>query len=82
MPVEEQVVLIFAGTNGYLDDIPVARRQALRDRAARVLPHPPRRAHDTIRSTGALPEGDELADAIADFKAEFLPTASGRDGRG
>ena len=35
MPVEEQVISIFAGTNGYLDDLPVDRREALRARAAR-----------------------------------------------
>ena len=40
---------IYAGTNGYLDDIPVERRAPLRGRAARGLPHPlprpPRRHH-------------------------------------
>ena len=44
MPMEEQVVVILAGTGGYLDDIPVARRQALRGRPARLPPRPPRRA--------------------------------------
>ena len=44
MPVEEQVVVIFAGTRGYLDDVPVARREALRGRAAGVHAQPPRLA--------------------------------------
>ena len=35
MPVEEQVVSLYAGTHGYLDDVPVDRRAALRGRAAR-----------------------------------------------
>ena len=43
MPVEEQVVVICAGTGGYLDDIPVERRQALRGRPARLHARPPRR---------------------------------------
>ncbi len=38
MPVEEQVVVIFAGTRGYLDDVPVDRRQALRSRARAARP--------------------------------------------
>ena len=47
MPVELQVLSVFAGTSGVLDDLPVTEVQALRDRAARVLQHallrPPRR---------------------------------------
>ena len=63
MPVEEQVVSIFAGTNGYLDDIPVAdvRRfeaellEAFRTRYRDLLDH--------IRNEKSLPDG--LADAVA-----------------
>ena len=43
MPVEEQVVSIFAGTKGYLDDVPVTEVRAVRERAARVHAQPPRR---------------------------------------
>ena len=39
MPVEEQVVSIFAGTKGYLDDIPVTDVQPLREGTARVRAH-------------------------------------------
>ena len=57
MPVEEQVVSIFAGTNGYLDDIPssdVSRFETelldyMRTRKADLMA--------TIRDTGALPDG-------------------------
>ena len=41
MPVEVQVVSIYAGTSGVLDDIPVDRGAALRARAARVDSGPP-----------------------------------------
>ncbi|MBV8690877.1 MAG: F0F1 ATP synthase subunit alpha [Actinobacteria bacterium] len=75
MPVQEQVVSIFAGTNGYLDDLEpgdVRRFEAelledFRTRNGALL--------DTIKSGGALPE-DELNQAIKDFKSRFAPTAA------
>ncbi len=71
MPVEEQVVSIFAGTNGYVDDIPAAD---VRRFETELLDYMRTRKSDlmnTIRTTGALPEGDALADAVRDFKAGF-----------
>jgi F-type H+/Na+-transporting ATPase subunit alpha len=70
LPVEEQVVSIFAGTRGYLDDLEPAdvRRfedgllEEARSRYASVLAD--------IRGGGALPE-DELAKAVASFKERF-----------
>jgi F-type H+-transporting ATPase subunit alpha len=77
MPVEEQVVSIYCGTNGVLDDLPaeqVRRFEAdlledFRTRHVDLL--------DTIKSTGQLPEGDRLEVAIADFKQRFLDTVGG-----
>ena len=71
MPVEEQVVVIFAGTKGYLDDVPVAdvkRFEAellefIRSRHGSLL--------DELKTSGVP---DELGDAIAAFKAQFQPT--------
>ena len=40
MPVEEQVVSIFAGTKGYLDDLPVGDVRRFETRAARVHAQP------------------------------------------
>ncbi len=76
VPVEEQVVSIFAGTSGYLDDLPTeqvvpfeaALLEFMRTRRPDVL--------HTIRTTGALPEGDARADAVSDFTAEFASIAS------
>ena len=78
MPVELQVVSIFAGTNGYLDDLPIedVRRfeselhDFFRTRHADLLA--------TIRDSGQLPEEAELKQAVDDFKSMFQP--SGDDG--
>ena len=72
MAVEEQVVSIFAGTSGYLDNVPVpqVRRyetellEFMRTRHADQLLH--------VKQTGALPEGDALATAVADFTEGFI----------
>ncbi len=74
MPVEEQVVSIFAGTNGYLDPIPVSdvrRYEAelldyLKARHGVILDH--------VRDTGALPDGDALEDAVKAFAEQFQVT--------
>jgi F-type H+-transporting ATPase subunit alpha len=72
-PVEDQVISIWAATNGYLDDLPV---ETVREFESRLLDHI-RTRHadigDTIRDTGKL--DDELADklkkAVEDFKSSF-----------
>jgi F-type H+-transporting ATPase subunit alpha len=71
MPVQEQVVSIFAGTNGYLDDLEVddVRRfeneliEDVRTRHGDIL--------ETVRSGGSLPE-EELHQAVKDFKERFV----------
>src|SRR5437588_6693487 len=79
MPVELQVVSIFAGTNGYLDDLPIedVRRfeselhDFFRTRQADLLA--------TIRDTGQLPEEAELKQAVDDFKTMFQPSGDAGD---
>jgi F-type H+-transporting ATPase subunit alpha len=74
MPVEEQVIVILAGTRGLIDDIPVDQvRRFERDlldwfraRHSGVLTE--------IRLSGALPDGEDIEDAIRDFKVEFEAT--------
>ncbi|MGH2810034.1 MAG: F0F1 ATP synthase subunit alpha, partial [Actinomycetota bacterium] len=73
VPVERQAVTIYAGTKGYLEEVPVAdvRRfdaemhDALAARAPEVLEH--------IRTKGDFPEELEnrLKEVLADFKANF-----------
>jgi len=78
MPVEEQVVVILAGTKGYLDDIPVTDVKRfekdlldfMRSRYGNLL--------DEIRSSGDLPGAVE--GAVAEFKQEFLPSETAPTG--
>jgi F-type H+-transporting ATPase subunit alpha len=80
MPIEEQVVVIYAGTNGYVDEIPVEDVKRfevdllsfMRGRHPKVLDH--------IRTTGSVPEGDALEKAVAAFKDEFLSSEAAASG--
>ena len=75
MPVEEQVVSIYTGTNGHLDDLPVEDIQrfeaelieSMRTRQAGLL--------DEIRTSGVLPE-DQVKAAVESFKATFQATVA------
>ena len=72
VPVEEQVVVVFAGTRGYTDGVPVVRGAALRVRAPRLLQgEPVGPVRQPIRDTGRLPEGDALDKAMAAFTEQF-----------
>jgi F-type H+-transporting ATPase subunit alpha len=72
MPVEEQVVVVFAGTKGYLDNLPVAdvRRfesgllEFMRSRNAGVLA--------AMRSNPKADVPTELGDLVAAYKEQFL----------
>jgi F-type H+/Na+-transporting ATPase subunit alpha len=71
LPVEEQVVSLYAATNGYLDPVPVeeVRRyetellEWFRSRHAHFL--------DSIRTTGDIEDVDAFAEAIRAFGEQF-----------
>jgi F-type H+/Na+-transporting ATPase subunit alpha len=73
MPVEEQVVSIYAGTNGYLDDIETSAVKAFETGLLDYMRTRHTDVMNTIRTTGALPEGDALDQAVKDYKATFAP---------
>jgi F-type H+-transporting ATPase subunit alpha len=74
MPVEEQVVIIYAGSKGFVDTVPVpdVRRfeaellTTFRAKHADLL--------EQIRTTGTLPETDKLDAAITAFVNGFAPS--------
>jgi F-type H+-transporting ATPase subunit alpha len=74
VPVEEQVLVLFAVTEGHMDDIPTedvkrferGLRDYFRDRHTSVLA--------SIQETGKLPEGDDLVEGIKAFRESFSTT--------
>jgi F-type H+-transporting ATPase subunit alpha len=78
MPVEEQVIAIYAGTTGHLDEISVDDVQrfeaelleSMRTRNAGLL--------EEIRTTGAMPEA-QVKTVIEAFAAAFVSTTSDDD---
>ncbi len=79
MPVQEQVVVIFAGTRGYLDNIPVSDVKRFetelldwfRSRFANIL--------DGIRTSGNIPDEGAFVAAIQGFAAQFRTTGGGSE---
>jgi F-type H+-transporting ATPase subunit alpha len=73
LPVEEQVVVIYAGTRGHVDDIPVADI----GRFERELRAHFRAQHsdllEQIRETGNLPDESEMDTAVEELKQAFAP---------
>jgi F-type H+/Na+-transporting ATPase subunit alpha len=71
MPVEEQVVSLYAATHGYLDPVPVTEVKRFelelldwfRVRNSDVL--------EAIRSTGNIPDEEAFDKAVAQFSEQF-----------
>jgi F-type H+-transporting ATPase subunit alpha len=90
MPVQEQVIVIYAGVRGHIDDVAVEDVQRFESELRAFM----RAAHadmlEQIASTGTLPKESELEAAVAEFKRGFgssetsplapaTPAASGSD---
>src|SRR5437588_3939448 len=71
-PTEEQVVGIYAGTNGYLDDIPTAQVQRFQDELREHM-RSEKSAYKAIRESGELSDevAEKLSGEIEKFKNGF-----------
>jgi F-type H+-transporting ATPase subunit alpha len=79
LPVEQQVVVVWAGTEGLLDDVPV---EDVRRFEAEFLDHLRRNRAgilDTIRETGEMSDDTvtALKEAVADFRRGFETRGGG-----
>ena len=74
MPVEEQVVSIYTGTNGYLDHLPVEDVQRFESELIETMRTRNAGLLDEIRNSGVLPD-DQVKAAVESFKAAFQVTA-------
>ncbi len=82
VPVEEQSVVLYAGTHGYLDNVEVADVQRYE---AELVEWFHSRHSDQLRSiteTGAVADGEALEAAIAAFTDQFVGSGSGDSGPG
>ncbi|QZA32955.1 F0F1 ATP synthase subunit alpha [Hydrogenibacillus sp. N12] len=74
MPIEHQVISLFAGTRGFLDDIPVADVRRFERELIAYFEAEQKALLDEIRETKKLPDEDKLKAAIAEFKKGFRPS--------
>jgi F-type H+-transporting ATPase subunit alpha len=74
VPVEEQVVSIFAGTRGYLDGIPTADVRRFEEELLEFMRTRRREVLDHIRDDGTLPEEGALESAVEEFTSSFQPS--------
>jgi F-type H+-transporting ATPase subunit alpha len=71
MPVEQQVLVIYAGTKGHLDDVPVADVKRFESELIEYVSSTHSGLLADLRSSG-IPDG--LDDAIVSFKEHFTPS--------
>ncbi|RKX49768.1 MAG: F0F1 ATP synthase subunit alpha [Thermotogae bacterium] len=73
MPVEEQVVVLYAGVNGYLDDLPLEAVKRFERDFLRFMKEKHGDALEDIRNRKEITEDTEkkLKDALEEFKKEF-----------
>jgi F-type H+-transporting ATPase subunit alpha len=78
MAVERQVVSVYAGTNGYLDDVPVEDVSRFESQLLDAIGRSHDGIYDAIRETGRLNDDTKTAlkDAIDEFRRSF-ETSSG-----
>jgi len=75
MPVERQVVSIFAGTRGHLDDVPVTDIGRFESELLQFMDDRYRGLLEQIRTTGTLDE-EAVEAALVAFKEQFQPTVA------
>jgi F-type H+-transporting ATPase subunit alpha len=73
MKMEEQVVVIYSGVNGYLDDLPKDKIQAFEDDFLKFMRSANADILNAIRDTGKIDDAteDKLVKAINEFKSTF-----------
>ena len=73
MPVEEQVVVLYAGINGYLDDLPLEAVKRFEKDFLRFMREKHGDVLEDIRNRKEMTEDTEkkLKDALEEFKKEF-----------
>lgn len=74
LAVEKQVMIIYALTKGYLDDIPVDDITRFEGELHLWLDENRKELLSAIKETGKLSEAEDMNDAVESFKKTFLPS--------
>jgi F-type H+-transporting ATPase subunit alpha len=74
LPLEKQVVIIFAGTKGYLDDLPVEQCRKFEEELYRFIDNAHRGVWEEIRTKKVLDDAlrAKIVSVIEEFKARFV----------
>jgi F-type H+/Na+-transporting ATPase subunit alpha len=76
LPFSKQILIIFAGTNGYLDDLPVDQVQAFEQELYKYVDTTSPKLLQTIMEKKILDDGmkAEMNKVLKDFKGQFMAT--------
>jgi F-type H+-transporting ATPase subunit alpha len=72
LPVEEQVLVIYAGSNGWVDDVAVSEVRRFESEMLTYMRSNHADLLEGIRTTGAAPDADVLKKALQGFKDGFV----------
>jgi F-type H+/Na+-transporting ATPase subunit alpha len=78
LPIEKQIVIIFAGTQGYLDNLPVEQCRKFEEEMYRFVDNAHRGLWDEIRTKKALDDDlrGKIKGVIEEFKSRFVAEQS------
>src|SRR5271167_3556464 len=71
VPVEEQVVVIYAGSNGWVDDVPIPEVRRFESEMLAFFRANHADLLEGIRATGAAPDEADIKKALQEFKDGF-----------
>ena len=71
LPVEEQVMVLYAATRGFMDDVPVSRVREFEEKFLQYLRSSRAEILAGIRNLGTLSDREVLLEAILAFKKGF-----------
>jgi F-type H+-transporting ATPase subunit alpha len=81
-PIEEQVVSIFAGAKGFLDDLPESEVSTFEDALLKHLRHEHPEILEELRETQQISDdlGSRISRVVADFKSHYRKDEESGDG--
>jgi F-type H+-transporting ATPase subunit alpha len=77
MPVEKQVISIYAATKGFMDKIPVPNIREFEEKLLEFVEKTHNEFYVTIRDTKGLPDEAKLNTVLTDFVESYMRSKSG-----